>query len=262
MTWDPAQYLKYEGHRLRPAIDLIARIPLAAPGTIVDLGCGAGNVARVLADRFAGATIDGVDSDKAMLARARESTATDPRFRWTEGDLAHWQPPYPVDVIFSNAALHWLGAHDALFPALMRKLAPHGVLAVQMPDNHAAPSHEALFDTARSPRWRAIAEPLMRTRPVAPLENYHAWLAPLAHKLDLWRTTYLQALPPTPSGEHPIVAWMRGSTLTPFVPVLGADAEAFVADFAARVEAAYPRQREGGVLFPFSRVFIVAQRGA
>jgi len=71
MTWDPAQYLKYEGHRLRPAIDLIARIPLAAPGTIVDLGCGAGNVARVLADRFAGATIDGVDSDKAMLARAR-----------------------------------------------------------------------------------------------------------------------------------------------------------------------------------------------
>jgi trans-aconitate 2-methyltransferase len=262
MTWDPAQYLKSEGHRLRPAIDLIARIPLAAPATIVDLGCGAGNVARVLADRFAGATIDGVDSDQSMLARAREATASDPRFRWTEGDLAHWQPPYPVDVIFSNAALHWLGVHDALFPALMGKLAPHGVLAVQMPDNHAAPSHQSLFDTARSPRWRAIAEPLMRTRPVAPLEDYHAWLAPLAHKLDLWRTTYLQALPQTASGEHPIVAWMRGSTLTPFLPALGAEAQAFVADFAARIEAAYPRQAGGGVLFPFSRVFIVAQRGA
>ncbi|HEV8503071.1 MAG TPA: methyltransferase domain-containing protein [Casimicrobiaceae bacterium] len=262
MTWNPAQYLKYESQRLRPAIDLIARIPLAAPATIVDLGCGAGNVARVLADRFAGATVDGVDSDAAMLARAREETAADPRFRWTEADLAGWHPPYPVDVIFSNAALHWVDGHEALFPALVRKLAPHGVLAVQMPDNHAAASHVALFETARMPRWRARAEPLMRTHPVAALDDYYAWLAPVAHKLDLWRTTYLQPLVALPGAEHPVVAWMRGAALTPYLAALGDDAEAFVAEFAARVEVAYPRRGDGIVLFPFARVFIVVQRGA
>jgi trans-aconitate 2-methyltransferase len=262
MTWDPLQYLKFEGHRLRPAIDLIARIPLAAPATIVDLGCGAGNVARVLADRFAGATIDGVDGDPAMLARAREVSGSDPRFRWTEADLASWRPAYPVDVIFSNAALHWLGAHRELFPALVAKLAPHGVLAVQMPDNHAAASHVALFDTAREPRWRERVVPLLRVHPVAALDDYHEWLLPHAAKLDLWRTTYLQSLAAQASGEHPVVAWMRGSTLTPFGAVLGAEMETFVGEFAARIEAAYPRRDDGSVLFPFSRIFIVAQRGA
>ncbi|MEP7060771.1 MAG: methyltransferase domain-containing protein [Betaproteobacteria bacterium] len=261
MSWNPQQYLKYESQRMRPAIDLIARIPLAAPSTIVDLGCGAGNVARVLADRFPGATLDCVDGDAAMLARAREATAADPRFQWTQADLAAWQPPYAVDLVFSNAALHWLDDHAHLFPALLSKLAPHGVLAVQMPDNFGAASHRALFDAARDPRWRDRVAPLVRPHPVAPLERYHEWLQPHAHKLDLWRTTYVQPLASTADAEHPVVAWMRGAALTPFIATLGDDADAFIADFAARVDAAYPKMTDGSVLFPFARVFIVAQRG-
>ena len=261
MSWNPQQYLKYESERLRPALDLIARIPIAAPHTIVDLGCGAGNVARILADRFAGATIDGVDGDRAMLARAREATAADARFRWTEADLAAWHPPYPVDLLFSNAALHWLDDHAKLFVALVAKLAPHGVLAVQMPDNQGAPSHGALFETARDPRWRDRVASLVRPRRVAPLDDYYAWLQPHAAKLDLWRTTYLQALPWHAEAEHPVVAWMRGAALTPYVAALAGDAETFIGEFAARVVRAYPRRDNGLVLFPFSRIFIVAQRG-
>lgn len=262
MSWNPAQYLKFEGQRLRPAIDLVARIPIAAPATVVDLGCGAGNVARVLADRYPGATIDGVDGDTAMLERARASTAADPRFRWTEADLAAWNPPYAVDLIFSNAALHWIDAHATLFPALVGKLAPHGVLAAQMPDNFAAPSHQALFDTADEARWRMTIGPLLRRHPVAALDAYYEWLAPHAHHLDLWRTTYMQPLAANPGGEHPVVAWMRGAALTPVIAALGPAAGDFIAAFAARVEAAYPRRPDGSVLFPFSRVFIIAQRGA
>lgn len=261
MSWSPAQYLKYESHRLRPAIDLIARIPLAAPSTIVDLGCGAGNVARVLADRFPGASIDGVDGDPMMLAAARENTAEDRRFRWIQCDLAAWQPGYAVDLIYSNAALHWLPEHRRLFPALCAKLAPHGVLAVQMPDNGAAPSHVALAETVADERWRELATPLLRVRPVAALQDYDAWLAPHAQSRDLWRTTYLQHLAWPHAAEHPVVAWMRGAALTPFIAALGAIAEHFLAAYAARIEAAYPRDDAGFVVFPFSRIFMVAQRG-
>ena len=62
--------------------------------------------------------------------------------------------------------------------------------------------------------------------------------------------------------EEPVVAWMRGAALTPYLAALGDDAEAFVAEYAARVESAYPRRGDGLVLFPFARVFIIAQRGA
>ena len=51
MRWDPSQYLKFAGHRLRPAIDLMNQVPAEAPAEIVDLGCGTGNVTRMLAQR-------------------------------------------------------------------------------------------------------------------------------------------------------------------------------------------------------------------
>ena len=58
MSWDPKQYLKYSNERLRPAQDLLARVALDDPRTIVDLGCGAGNVTALVGDRWPGARHD------------------------------------------------------------------------------------------------------------------------------------------------------------------------------------------------------------
>jgi trans-aconitate 2-methyltransferase len=146
MSWDPKQYLKYSNERLRPAQDLLARVALDAPGTIVDLGCGAGNVTALLGERWPNARITGVDNSREMLAKAHTTTADDARFAWIEADIATWAPPAPVDVVYSNAALHWQGDHARLFPRLFDWVAPGGVLAVQMPDNSAAPSHTAIAE--------------------------------------------------------------------------------------------------------------------
>ena len=97
MSWDPQQYLKFEGERLRPAIDLLNRVPLSAPRSIVDLGCGTGNVTRLIGARFPSASIVGVDGSAAMLAKAHEAIGADPRFSFVEADLASWAPPTPVD---------------------------------------------------------------------------------------------------------------------------------------------------------------------
>jgi trans-aconitate 2-methyltransferase len=74
MSWDPDAYLKYSNERLRPALDLLARIDVAAPTTVVDIGCGAGNVTALLAQRWPRARIVGVDNSREMLAKARAST--------------------------------------------------------------------------------------------------------------------------------------------------------------------------------------------
>jgi trans-aconitate 2-methyltransferase len=262
LSWNPGQYLQYEDARLRPALDLLARVGVEAPATVVDLGCGAGNVAQYLARRWPTARIEGVDGDAAMLERARATTSGSGRFAWTRCDLAVWQPDAPVDVLYSNAALHWLDDHARLFPALFATVAPGGAMAVQMPDNFSAASHQALFDTAALPPWRERLAAHVRRAPVAAATDYHAWLAPLASSLDLWTTEYLQLLPQRGDGDHPVVAWMRGTALLPFLAALGeAEQQRFVAAFAARVESAYPRRADGGVLFPFRRIFIVALRG-
>jgi trans-aconitate 2-methyltransferase len=253
--WDPAKYLEFAGPRLQPALDLLARVPLAAPATVYDLGCGAGNVTRLLRQRWPRAVITGVDASVAMLKAAAEAA---PGVRWVEADLETWAPPRPADLIFSNAALQWLDDHARLFPRLLGALAPGGVLAVQMPRNHAAPSHAEMVRAADAGPWRERLAPLLRRAPTAAPALYHDWLAPHAARLEIWETEYLHVL----EGDRPVVEWTRGSALKPLLDALDAPArEAFLADYAARVAAAYPRRADGRTLFPFRRLFIVGSPG-
>lgn len=258
MTWDPGQYLKFEGERLRPAVDLLARVALDAPRQIVDLGCGTGNVTRLLGERWSDAQIVGVDNSAPMLEKARAATPGVARYTYVEADLSTWNPPAPVDLVFSNAALHWLPGHAALFPRLIKAVAAGGVLAVQMPDNFRAPSHTTVADLARAPRWRAKLGALLHEAPVAPAAEYFRWLSPHAARLDVWTTEYLQVLPAGASREHPVAAWTRGTWLTPLLAVLDDDEQReFLADYSARLEIAYPVLPDGRVLFPFRRLLIV-----
>lgn len=261
MTWNPGRYLQYEDARLRPALELLARIPLDAPATVADLGCGAGNVARRLAERWPSARITGVDADDAMLARAREATAGDARFAFVSADLAQWRAAAPFDVVYSNAALHWLDGHAALFPRLARSVAPGGALAVQMPDNFDGPSHVLLEQVARSAAWRERLGARVRSRPVARPHDYFEWLAPHVAALDVWTTDYLQHLPRRDDGEHPVLAWMRGTALLPYMSALDDAAQrAFASELAIGLAQAYPPRADGSVLFPFRRLFVVARR--
>jgi len=150
-AWDPVQYRKFSSHRLRPALDLLAAVPLDAPAQVVDLGCGDGRATRLVAERWPSARIIGVDDSAAM----REVAARDlSGVTWQQGRIQDWRPTDPVDLIFSNAALHWLPDHHQLFPALIRMIRPGGILAVQMPGNFDAPSHAAIREAAGAGPWR------------------------------------------------------------------------------------------------------------
>ena len=259
MPWNPAQYLQFEGERLRPALDLLARVPLENPRNIIDLGCGSGNVTRLLSERWPDAQIVGVDSSPSMLQQARTATRDDLRFTFVAADLAHWQPAAPVDLVYSNAALHWLPDHAGLFTRVAAMVAPGGALAVQMPDNFRAPSHTLIADLARSERWRKQLAAIVREPPVAPATAYFDWLAPLMSAVDIWLTEYLQVLAPRNDGEHPVAAWTKGTWLVPFLEVLDEQERAeFLRDYMQQLARHYPARPDGRTLFPFRRLFVIA----
>src|SRR5277367_1378727 len=133
-TWNPYQYLKFAEERSRPCRDLATRVEVAAPQRIIDLGCGPGNSAEVLSARWPNAAITGLDSSSAMIDAAR---AAAPRGEWRIGDIAAWaKGEERFDVVFSNAALQWVGDHAAVFPQLLSRVAEGGALAVQIPGNY------------------------------------------------------------------------------------------------------------------------------
>jgi trans-aconitate 2-methyltransferase len=253
-TWSPAQYLQFGNERMRPALDLLARIPLDSPRSVYDLGCGPGTVTVLLKSRWPGARIVGIDSSPGMLEKAR---TVDAGIEWREADVEGFAPDEPADVLFSNAALHWVDHHETLFPRLMGFLAPGGVLAVQMPFNFAAPSHTGIVETAREGSWRERLEPHLPTWPVLEPRRYYEVLRSVTSSMDIWETTYLHVL----EGEDPVVEWFKGSALRPILDRLdGAEAELFLAEYRRLVRAAYPREGDGKTLLPFRRLFLVATR--
>ena len=253
MSWNPDIYMKFANERTRPAMELLARVPSSAPERVIDLGCGPGNSTALLAARWPEAEIEGLESSPEMLAKAREFGV---RATWIPGDVESWSPAAACDIVFSNATLHWISDHRRLLPRLMNHVADGGALAFQVPRNFDAPSHVLMREVAAAGPW---AEKLTNARQVNVLtpDAYFDILAPLARTVDVWETTYLHVL----DGEDPVLAWVSGTGLRPFVQPLDADDRAaFLAQYGARLREAYPRRAGGKTLLPFQRLFVVATR--
>lgn len=258
--WDANLYLKFVDARLRPALDLMGRLDPANAArrghAIYDLGCGAGNISRILAERFAGPPIIGVDSSEEMLAKARSQT-TDQRVTFAKGDLTQFKPSLPPAILYSNAAYQWVENHIDYFPGLLKLLPSGGQLAIQMPRNHEAPSHALMKKVAAMGPWRDKLAKVGGIRTVWEPARYYDVLKPLCSDLEVWESIYQQAL----TGKDPVAQYTAGSGLRPYMEALskqeGAD---FYDTYAGLLAEAYPMRADGITLFPFRRLFIVARR--
>jgi len=253
-TWDPDRYLTYADERGRPFVDLVARIGATDPGTVVDLGCGPGNLTALLAGRWPDASVVGLDSSPEMIAAAR---AAGSRIAYDVADLRAWTPAVPVDVVVSNATLQWVPGHLDLLPALVRAVAPGGWLAFQVPGNFDEPSHtirdEVAAEAPYAEHTAGVAVPSSHDPAV-----YLDALAGLGCTVDAWETTYLHLL----TGPDPVFTWVSGTGARPTLQALPDDLRpGFEAEFKRRLAAAYP-ERAYGVVLPFRRVFVVAQVAA
>jgi trans-aconitate 2-methyltransferase len=253
--WNPQLYRRFEAERTRPAIELLARVELAAPRLAFDLGCGPGNSTELLAARWPEAEVVGADNSEAMLKSARERL---PGLRFEHADIATWQPRQAPALVYANAALQWVGAHDRLLPRFFAALAPGGVLAVQMPDNLGSPGHLAMREVAALPAYApAIGDAGSGRQRNLSADAYYDLLAKDAAQVDIWRTTYHHPM----QSPRAIVDWLRSTGLRPFLdPLSEAQRAGFLRDYEQRIDAAYPERSDGLRLLAFPRLFIVATR--
>jgi len=246
LSWDVDQYERFKEERAQPFRDLVALIDPRPNMRIVDLGCGTGELTRELHEHLGAAETLGIDSSSSMLAKATPSA----NLHFQLGDIATFKSDRPFDLIFSNAALHWLPDHEALFTRLVSLLAPNGQLAVQMPANHDHPSHRIAAELATS----FGIEP--RTVNILPPEGYAA----LLHRLGFTRQhvrlqVYGHVLPSTAD----VAEWTKGSTLTPYREALSSDRYAeFLSEYTARLMNTLGDARP--YFYTFKRVLLWATR--
>lgn len=254
-VWDPGQYHKFGDHRLRPALELFERAMLALggrePRQVYDLGCGAGEIARIMAERWPEARVVGLDSSAEMLKKAEAAGAS--RVEWLEADVATWEAEPKADLLYSNAMFQWVDGHPSVFPRMMDQLAPGGVMAVQMPLSFGQTSHMLLRETLEDFGTPELRKSVAR-KWVEDADWYYDLLKPQAAFLDIWEVRYLQVL----QGDDPVLEWVKGSALRPVLTALGPEeADRFLAAYGAALRTAYPKRAGGETLFPFHRLFLV-----
>jgi len=254
MGWSSKQYTLFEDERTRPVRDLLAGVPTQEARKAVDIGCGPGNSTEVLAGRFPGAEVSGLDSSADMVESARKRL---PALRFDVADIQSWSDPGPFDVILANAVMQWVPNHAVVFPRLVAKLAPGGSLAVQVPDNAEEPAHRLMRELAAEGRWAGKLASVTRIARES-ARWYYEFLNPHCSRVDVWRTTYHH---PLAGGAAAVVEWFKGSSLRPYLAALDAGEQAeFLQRYQDAVAQAYPPLADGSVLLPFPRLFIVATR--
>ena len=252
--WNPGAYLTFADDRGRPFFDLLARVGAERPRRVVDLGCGPGNLTVTLPQRWPDAVLEAWDSSPEMVVAARER-GIDAR----EGSVEDWAPAPDTDVVLSNAVLQWVPTHRELLVRWAGQLAPGSWLAFQVPGNFDAPSHAAVRVVARrEPFAEALRD--MPWRDVGQVDTpsqYVGLLADAGCTVDAWETTYVHQL----TGETPVLDWITGTALTQVRSRLEEAAwQEYRRAIIPLLAEAYPRRADGVTLFPFRRVFVVAQK--
>ena len=253
--WDPNLYLKFSDQRARPAADLIAQIKLDHPEQIIDLGCGTGNSTEQLHQRWPKSQLTGLDNSDNMLAQARKNH---PDWEWVQSSIESWNQGNAYDLVFSNAALHWVPDHTTIFPRLLSRVSAGGALAVQMPYNFQSPAHQGMKRVAADPRWGGKLDGASEKYFVQPIAFYYRALSTTAAVLNLWEAEYLQIM----DSPRAILEWVRGTAMRGYLERLPDEAErkGFEELCLKEFERSYVTEENGKILFPYRRMFMVAYR--
>ena len=254
-TWDPDRYLTYADERGRPFVELVARIGAAAPAEVVDLGCGAGNLTGLLAERWPDAHVVGLDSSPEMIAAGPGSRPVGDLRRRRPARLAAraagrrtgQQCDAPVGPGPPRAAA--LAGRRGGARRLVRLPGARQLRRAEPHDPGRAGRRGAVRRAHRERRHAVLARPgrLLRRADRSRLlggrlgDDVHA-RAPRSRPCLHLGVRHRRPTDPAGAAERP--------------------AAGFEAEFKRRLAAAYPVRADGTVLLPFRRVFAVARVGS
>lgn len=251
MPWDPAQYHRFQAERFAPFVDTMALITIRPALTVIDLGCGTGELTRRLADALPESDVLGLDSSPQMLERAEAQSR--PGLRFVLGDLSEVEGSW--DLIFSHAAVHWVADHERLIPRLLAHVRRGGQLVIQMPSNHTHPTHREILATAAEEPFHSALSGWVRIPPVLPVERYAELLyANGGRELTVFEKVYPHVLP----DAEALVEWTKGTALVPYLERLPEELrEPFLARYLERLRVIYP---QSPVFYGFRRILFAATR--
>ena len=253
--WNPEKYLQFKSERTQPAIDLVSRINISPPGSIIDIGCGPGNSTQILVNRWPDSEVVGLDNSTTMIEKARTDY---PEQKWIIGNAENIDPDSKYDLVFSNATLQWIPHHETLLPKFFNCVNPGGAIAVQIPMFKNMPINVAIETVANYPKWTQFTKGCGELFTFKDMDFYYEILNKLAKGVELWETSYFHIL----NSQESIIDFIRTTGLKPYLDLLPSDEmkSEFEQEVLTECKKYYKIQSNGKVLFPFDRLFFIGYK--
>jgi trans-aconitate 2-methyltransferase len=254
--WNPDLYLKFRNERTQPSIDLIRKIDISfQPKSILDIGCGPGNSSQALLQRWPNAKLTGVDNSENMIEKAKKSY---PDNTWIVADVSKYTSSDKFDIVFSNAAIQWVPDHENLLKKFKLLLADKGLLAVQLPLFWDMPLGKSILKISQNERWGNLISEVSKIFTIYDYSFYYDQLSELFGSVEIWVTDYIHIL----DSQKSILEMIRSTALLPFYEKLRNDSDksAFEDEIFQDIVNQYPLQKNCKVLFPFRRLFFIANK--
>lgn len=249
MPWDPEKYHLFKKERSAPFEDLFNLIHVRPGLEVIDLGCGTGELTQQLAERLPDSKVLGIDSSTEMLERARQQAH--PGLNFEQALIQEVSGAW--DLVFSNAAIHWIDDHPALVPRLLSLVRPGGQLVMQLPSNHTHPTHLLILETAREEPFRTALNGWSRESPVLSIEAYAELLY---HQGGSDITVFEKVYPHVLADAGALADWTSGTALVPYFERLTSEmCEQFMERYRQRLRRRYP---ERPVFYGFRRTLFAA----
>lgn len=236
---------------MEPFRDLLKLVKIREGISVIDLGCGTGEITEKLVNKLPGSSVVGIDSSREMLQMAKIRERPGLRFKLCsiDGIKGQW------DLIFSNSALHWIDNHYDLVARLFSKVKIGGQLVVQVPSNHHHPTQTLLKAIAEYEPFRKALKGWVRTSPVLSINEYAELLFKNGgSNIVIYEKVYPHVL----NDVDAVIDWMRGSVLVPYLGRLPKEIhESFTALYRKRLLEKWPK---GPIFFPYRRILFAATR--
>lgn len=272
-TWNPDLYERFKVFRFQAFYDLEKKITTEKPGSVIDIGCGSGQLTRFLHDKRESAFTIGVDASAEMLAKGKEYE--DDTFILEQLDcnslcsggyfVNEWtNPPFKADckdyldrsydLVVSNACLQWLPNHELVMRKMCQLVKPGGELAIQIPYNHVHYQQTILNKIMAESPYKEISEGYQyRSHCLLP-ERYAEILYEEGIE-DAEITMKYYSMAATASD---IATFSQSTVCQRFLQYLSGEKQKdFMAEYEKRLE-----ERKTGELFTFARLFMVGRRSS
>jgi trans-aconitate methyltransferase len=257
--WNAADYAANSAVQQSWAREILARLKLRGDERVLDIGCGDGKVTAEIARALPQGFVLGVDASPEMVAFAQTTfpSKKHPQLRFQVCDARRLNAlDSRFDLLFSNAALHWVDDHEAILLGAAAVLKSGGRLVISCGGKGNA--HDvflALRPEMRLKRWRKFFRQMPMPYFFYSPSDYEKWLPKSGFKMQALQLTPKDA---TYAGADGFATWLR-TTWLPFVQrVPEAMREEFIEAVTQRYVAKHPPDNAGHVHVPMVRLEIDA----